>query len=148
MTSIEVGKCAECPFVSQIQEELEQIQEAKTGITEQAVNEDVDAVIAPAIVELLRESPLFSQMDLSGVQNEQEVASTFRKAAASTLDALDRHEESLIQAVSAGTAVCNGPLKMRAAKDGITQTITSCNNRLMSPGQQYETVTVRRTHSR
>lgn len=144
MTSLEVGNCGECPFVQQCAEQLGRFATMKEAITLAVTQDSVDDEIAPAILEFLQASPDLAEGVLADVSSKEDVAARLRKSAATIMNLMDNNDEALIEIANAGTAVCKGPLKMRASKDGSTITATICNNPLLPAGEQIEDVVVNR----
>jgi hypothetical protein len=133
--------------VQQCAEELEKLQAQKADITDIAVDDSIDSVVAPAFLELFRESTELMGADMPVFDTEQDIAAAIRKNAAALLTEIDRQEEMMITMTNIGTTACGGPLKMRATREGVTTTATICHNPAMPQSEHTEPVVITRQPS-
>jgi len=132
-------------MVAKAADELRELCARKEQITELAVDDRIDSEVAPAIMALFHEMPALGDLAGSSPQSEQEIAAHYRKQAGDALEQLDDEEELIIRVTNAATALCGGPLKMRATKAGTTIMATVCDHPSMPKGEQIEPTVIKRT---
>ena len=147
MSEICVGNCEGCPRVREYAAEYRNLGHVIRNIGDNAMSDDIEK-IAPIIFEKLKaagvlDPRVFRLENFVTIESPEDLIQASRASTAELLNEFDKNREKKKREAEDLAEGCNGPLMMRATRDGVTVTVTTC----MSPqaaGSGEETVFVLR----